>query len=171
MSSHSLHSSFSTAVHYNTVHGTKLTHVLSGCFQSFQCIQECCCMLSIWPSQLLIWRLTHTPEHCHLLDTPQTSLQEAVKTEPIILFIFILSFTALSSLLTWSFEKNYISKSSSWFSGCYQSPGTCYELHCTRYHQRHLCSFLVQSPVYHAYSLPNQLLSIMALDCMDDSQI
>jgi hypothetical protein len=30
---------------------------------------------------------------------------------------------------------------------------------------------LEHSPIHHGYSLPNQLLSVMALECLDDCQI
>jgi hypothetical protein len=109
----------------------------------------------IWPSQMLIWHLTDTPEHCHILGSPQTALQEALKTVSIILFILILTVSFTADMVIWD---------------CNSDCSECYNLqvpamNCTAYS--------TSSSICAAswFSLLNQLLSIMALDCMDDSQI
>jgi hypothetical protein len=54
---------------------------------------------------------------------------------------------------------------------CYQSLGFCHEVRCRQHIQLHLCSTLKQFHIYHGYNLLNQLLSLMALECMDYSKI
>jgi hypothetical protein len=59
---------FHHVAHYsNIVPSIKLMHTLSGCFQSFQCFQECCFTFSnllyfFWHIQMLIQDLVHTQD-------------------------------------------------------------------------------------------------------------
>lgn len=143
----------------NTALSIRWTHVFSDCFWSFQCTQECCFMfrnfLSLfwffWPRQNVDpsprwFSGSHKPqEHCHMLCSPQTALEEAVICTPVIFNIlsgFHHTVTIAVDMTNWetTLHKAVLD--------C-----NCFEEHCGRHIQFHLYSISQQSPIYNRCSL------------------
>jgi hypothetical protein len=101
------YSGFQASCH-NIVLGIKLTHILSGCFQSFQCIQECCFIFCnflfwffFWPSQSKTWLTLRTRQTLRVLSHVGWS-SDCIRRGCILCqssSSSSVSFTALSSLL------------------------------------------------------------------------
>ena len=105
----------------NLVLNTKLTHELSGSFQSFQQVQECCfifCNIIFFPFHVIFWRgqqhelhkpwqcwpVTWSSNHIPRVHKPQQSFCSSAPT-----------LSALSFLLTWSngnphFKKEFLTQ-------------------------------------------------------------